>query len=55
MLESSCPGGTLAEVAEELWFGCLLNPSTAFARFAWWLRRKTGRVIWIVCEISRGC
>ena len=30
MLGSSCPGRTLAEVAgEQLWFGCLLNPSPA--------------------------
>jgi hypothetical protein len=33
MLGSSCPGGTLAEVAgEQLRFGCWLNPSPAFAQ-----------------------
>ena len=48
MLGSSCPGGTLAEVAgEQLWFGCLLNPSPAFAQILLGGFVANG-VIWIV-------
>lgn len=49
MLGSSCPGGKLTKVAgEQLWFGCLLNPSPAFAQILLGGSVANGQVIWIV-------
>jgi hypothetical protein len=53
MLGSSYLSRTLAEVAgEQLWFGCLLNPSPALSQILLGGFVANRQVIWIVGEKS---